>query len=58
MVVIGDGSKPPVHFSGDKLGKQDEMIQGGKDLELPTSIKDTRQMLGEKVFEYVLPKLN
>ena len=51
VTVIGDGSSEPTHFSGDKLSNRAELIKVGADLGLPNLIKDTRDTLGNKVFE-------
>jgi hypothetical protein len=41
--VIGDGKETPVTVAGSKLTNKDELVQIGKDLKMPVSVKDTRK---------------
>jgi hypothetical protein len=50
VTVIGDGKETPVTVAGSKLTNKDELVQIGKDLKMPVSVKDTRKQLGEHVF--------
>ena len=51
MVVIGDGSSDPVTFSGDKLNSAAGLIKAGAEMALPDTIKESRKILGDKLFE-------
>ena len=55
--VIGDGRSTPVVVAGDKLVNHEELVRIGSSIELPASIKDTRAILSNKVFEWVLPSV-
>ena len=50
VTVIGDGKETPVTVAGSKLTNKDELVQIGKDLKMPVSVKDTRKQLGDHVF--------
>lgn len=50
VTVIGDGKETPVTVAGNKLSNKEELIQIGKDLKMPVSVKDTRKLLGDQVF--------
>ena len=53
-MVVGDGSQEPVTIAGDKLKNQEQLVQIGSELVMPKTVKESRQPLGDKVFEYVL----
>jgi len=51
VTVIGDGRGQPIHFSGDKLSDKEAIIKAGMELDVPNTINETRNALGNKVFE-------
>ena len=51
VTFIGDGTSNPVHVSGDKLSNKDELIKIGTELSLPSHISQTRNKLGDRIFE-------
>ena len=53
MTVIGDG-KPENEFVfvGEKLWKENAMLKLIEDIPTPSSIKESRGLLNEKIFRY------
>ncbi|XP_053396238.1 uncharacterized protein LOC123552632 [Mercenaria mercenaria] len=51
VTVIGDGKVDPVAIAGDKLGNQDTLKTLAKEQPFPEAIKNTRQQLGQKLFD-------
>lgn len=49
--MIGDGTGTPVTIAGDKLTNEEELKRVSSDLAIPDSIKGTRRILGNKLFE-------
>ena len=53
MVVVGDGSQKPIAIWKDKLCSMDPLMEIGRQIAMPKTIKETRSVLGDKVFGYV-----
>ncbi|XP_077868957.1 circularly permutated Ras protein 1-like [Saccoglossus kowalevskii] len=50
VTVIGDGSDTPITLAGDKLYDKENLISFGSQLPLPMFIKETRNVLADKIF--------
>ena len=53
--VIGDGNYEAVTVAGDRLRDMDKLVEIGTNVPLPSAIKNTKDSLSKKVFEYVIP---
>ncbi|KAL4233133.1 hypothetical protein ACF0H5_007818 [Mactra antiquata] len=51
VTVFGDGKTDPLGIVGDKLGNKDTLKSIATEQPFPESIKNTRQQLGQKLFE-------
>lgn len=51
VTVVGDGDGEPVHLAKHKLTDKEELIKIGSELSLPKAVKESRTVLGDKVFE-------
>lgn len=59
MTIIGDG-KPENEFVivGDKLSKEKALLKMSEEIPTPSPIKETKELLSEKIFRFVLHMLN
>ena len=53
--MIGDGNYEAVTVAGDRLRNIDKLVEIGTNVPLPSAIKNTKDILSKKVFEYVIP---
>ena len=53
--VIGDGNYEAITVAGDRLRDMDKLVEIGTNVPLPSAIKNTKDSLSKKVFEYVIP---
>ena len=53
--VIGDGNYEAVTVAGDRLRNMDKLVKIGTNVPLPSAIKNTKDILSKKGFEYVIP---
>ena len=51
--MIGDGNYEAVTVAGDRLRNMDKLVEIGTNVLLPSAIKNTKDSLSKKVFEYV-----
>ena len=51
VVVVGDGSQKPIIIRKDKLHSMDPLMEMGRQIAMPKTIKETRTELGDKMFE-------
>ena len=49
--MVGDASAPELVVAGDKLGDREALLKVAEEVTQPNSIKDSRNVLGDKVFE-------
>ena len=58
MTVTGDGRpENEFIFVGEKLWKENAMLKLIEDIPTPSPIKQSRELLNEKIFRYFLPAL-
>jgi hypothetical protein len=50
VTIIGDGRMNPVTIAGDKLSNTQAIIDVGREVVLPASIRETQKALSKKVF--------
>lgn len=50
MTIIGDGRMTPVTVAGDKLSDSKAIIDVGRAISLPATIRETQRALSKKVF--------
>ena len=55
--MIGDGKCEAVTVAGDRLRDMDKLVKIGTNVPLPSAVKNTKDSLSKKVFEYVTPSL-
>ena len=51
--MIGDGKCDAVTVAGDRLRDMDKLVEIGTNVPLPSAVKNTKDSLSKKVFEYV-----
>lgn len=49
---MGDGRIVPVTIAGEKLSDSKVVIDVGKDIPLPASVRETQKALSKKIFRY------
>ena len=52
--MIGDGKCDAVTVAGDRLRDMDKLVEIGTNVPLPSAVKNTKDSLSTKVFEYVM----
>ena len=50
VTVMGDGRMVPVTIAGDKLSNSKAVIDIGKEIPLPSTVRETQKALSKKIY--------
>ena len=58
MTVVGDGKAQEVVVAGDRLTDYDALLTIGKELPLPSPVRQTRKELSKRIFRCICSSLH